>query len=121
MMAELSGALPVLQSAADAVIARVRAGSAGVWFRNGGRATQAMHFATELVGRFERERPGIRSYALVADTSLITAVANEYSFDVVFGRQIESMCRPGDVAIGLPTSGNSPNMLQGIDAAGSMG
>jgi D-sedoheptulose 7-phosphate isomerase len=121
MMADLSGVLPALQSAADAVIARVRDGGAVFWFGNGGSATQAMHFATELVGRFERERPGIRSYALVADTSLITAVANDYSFDVVFARQIESLCRPGDVAIGLSTSGNSPNVLQGIDAAASMG
>jgi len=121
MMANLSGVLPALQSAADAVIARVRDGGAVFWFGNGGSATQAMHFATELVGRFERERPGIRSYALVADTSLITAVANDYSFEVVFARQIESLCRPGDVAIGLSTSGNSPNVLQGIDAAASMG
>ncbi len=121
MMASLSGVWPALVDAADAVIERVRNGGAVFWFGNGGSATQAMHFATELVGRFERERPGIRSYALVADTSLITAVANDYSFDVVFARQIESLCRPGDVAVGLSTSGNSANVLQGIDAAASMG
>ena len=121
MMASLSGVWPALVDAADAVIERVRNGGAVFWFGNGGSATQAMHFATELVGRFERERPGIRSYALVADTSLITAVANDYSFDVVFARQIESLCRPGDVAVGLSTSGNSANVLQGIDAASSMG
>ena len=79
--------------------------------------TQALHFATELVGRFERERRGIRSYALVADTSLITAVANDYSFDVIFARQIESLCRPGDVAVGLSTSGNSANVLSPADMA----
>jgi len=110
-----------LVDAAGAVIERVRNGGAVFWFGNGGSATQALHFATELVGRFERERPGIRSYALVADTSLITAVANDYSFDVIFARQIESLCRPGDVAIGLSTSGNSANVLQGVDAAASMG
>ena len=121
MMASLSEVWPSLRAAADAVVERVRAGGAVFWFGNGGSATQALHFATELVGRFERERPGIRSYALVADTSLITAVANDYSFDVIFARQIESLCRPGDVAIGLSTSGNSANVLQGVDAAASMG
>ena len=121
MMASLSEVWPSLVDAAGAVIERVRNGGAVFWFGNGGSATQALHFATELVGRFERERPGIRSYALVADTSLITAVANDYSFDVIFARQIESLCRPGDVAIGLSTSGNSANVLQGVDAAASMG
>jgi len=121
MMASLSEVWPSLVAAADAVIERVRNGGAVFWFGNGGSATQALHFATELVGRFERERPGIRSYALVADTSLITAVANDYSFDVIFARQIESLCRPGDVAVGLSTSGNSANVLQGVDAAASLG
>jgi D-sedoheptulose 7-phosphate isomerase len=121
MMASLSGVWPSLRAAADAVIERVRAGGAVFWFGNGGSATQALHFATELVGRFERERRGIRSYALVADTSLMTAVANDYSFDVIFARQIESLCRPGDVAVGLSTSGNSANVLQGVDAAASLG
>ena len=121
MMASLTEVWPSLRAAADAVIERVRAGGAVFWFGNGGSATQALHFATELVGRFERERRGIRSYALVADTSLITAVANDYSFDVIFARQIESLCRPGDVAVGLSTSGNSANVLQGVDAAASLG
>ena len=121
MMASLPEVWPSLRAASDAVIERVQDGGAVFWFGNGGSATQALHFATELVGRFERERRGIRSYALVADTSLITAVANDYAFDVIFARQIESLCRPGDVAIGLSTSGNSANVLQGIDAAASMG
>jgi D-sedoheptulose 7-phosphate isomerase len=121
MMASLSEVWPSVLAASEAVIERVDAGGAVFWFGNGGSATQALHFATELVGRFERERRGIRSYALVADTSLITAVANDYAFDVIFARQIESLCRSGDVAVGLSTSGNSPNVLQGIDAAASLG
>jgi D-sedoheptulose 7-phosphate isomerase len=121
MMASLPEVWPALRAAADAVIERVLVGGTVFWFGNGGSATQALHFATELVGRFERERRGIRSYALVADTSLITAVANDYSFDVIFARQIESLCRPGDVAVGLSTSGNSANVLQGVDAAASLG
>ncbi len=121
MMTSLVGVWPELETTARAVIERVADGGTVFWFGNGGSATQALHFATELVGRFERNRPGIRSYALVADTSLITAVANDYSFDAIFARQIESLCRPGDVAVGLSTSGNSPNVLQAIDAAASLG
>ena len=121
MMAGITEVWPDLSRAAAAMIERVQAGGTVFWFGNGGSATQALHFATELVGRFERERRGIRSYALVADTSLITAVANDYSFDVIFARQIDAMCRPGDVAVGLSTSGNSANVLQGIDAAAAMG
>ena len=121
MMAGLVSMGPALREVAAAMIERVQAGGTVFWFGNGGSATQALHFATELVGRFERDRAGIRSYALVSDTSLITAVANDYSFDVVFARQIESLCRPGDVAVGLSTSGNSPNVLQAIDAAASIG
>lgn len=121
MMTELHSLWPSLSQAAEAVTERVLEGGTVYWFGNGGSATQALHFATELMGRFERERRGIRSFALVADTSLITAVANDYSFDVIFARQIEGMCRAGDVAVGLSTSGNSPNVLQGIDAAAALG
>jgi D-sedoheptulose 7-phosphate isomerase len=121
MMEGLHAVWPSLSQAAEAVTERVLAGATVFWFGNGGSATQALHFAGELVGRFERERRGIRSIALVADTSLITAVANDYSFDVIFARQIEGMCRAGDIAIGLSTSGNSSNVLQGIDAAASIG
>jgi D-sedoheptulose 7-phosphate isomerase len=121
MMSELHALWPSLSQASEAVTERVLGGGTVYWFGNGGSATQALHFATELMGRFERERRGIRSFALVADTSLITAVANDYSFDVIFARQIEGICRAGDVAIGLSTSGNSPNVLQGIDAAAALG
>ncbi len=121
MMGGLHAAWPSLKRAADEIVDRVALGGNVYWFGNGGSATQALHFATEMVGRFERERRGIGAYALVADTSLITAVANDYSFDVIFARQIEALCRPGDVAVGLSTSGNSANVLQGIDAAASIG
>ena len=121
MMASLADVWPALAEAAEAIVDRVRAGGTVYWFGNGGSATQALHFATELVGRFEQDRPAIRSFALVADTSLITAVANDYSFDVVFARQLEGVCRPGDVAVGLSTSGNSPNVLRGIETAAAVG
>ncbi len=113
--------VPAVEQAATAMTERLRAGGTVYWFGNGGSATQAQHFATELLGRYELERRGIRSIALTADTALLTAVANDYSFDAVFARQVEALCRPTDVAVGLSTSGNSPNVLQGIDAANSLG
>lgn len=99
------------------VVRRVRAGGTVFWFGNGGSASQAQHLAAELVGRYEHERAGLPSVALTADTALLTAMANDYSFDVVFARQLEALCGPGDVAIGLSTSGNSPNVVRGLEAA----
>ena len=100
---------------------RVQAGGTGFVFGNGGSAAQASHFSTELVGRFERERAGIRSYALVSDPSLITAIANDYSFDVAFARQTESLCWAGHVVVALSTSGNSDTVLRGVEAAAAIG
>lgn len=121
MMSGLPELWPALSECAAAVVERIRAGGTVYWFGNGGSATQALHFATELVGRFEMDRPGIASVALVADTGLITAVANDYSFDIVFSRQLEALCRPGDVVVGLSTSGNSANVLNGIEKARAVG
>ena len=84
-------------------------------FGNGGSAADAQHFAAELVGRYERERKAWPAIALTTDTSAITAVANDFGFDKVFARQIEALGRPGDVAIGISTSGNSPNVLRGLE------
>lgn len=92
-----------------------------LWFGNGGSAAQAQHFAAELVGRYERERPGLASLALNTDTSVLTAISNDYSYDQVFARQVSSVCRDVDLAIGLSTSGNSPSVLLGIEAATAKG
>jgi D-sedoheptulose 7-phosphate isomerase len=89
-----------------------------VWiFGNGGSAADAQHFAAELVGRFALERKGLRAAALSTDTSVMTSLANDYGFEEVFARQIEALGRPGDVAIPISTSGNSPNVLRAIDAS----
>ena len=81
---------------------------------NGGSASDAQHFAAELVGRFERERPELPAISLSTDTSLLTAIGNDYSFRRVFVRQLEALARPGDVAFGISTSGESPNVLDAI-------
>ena len=83
-------------------------------FGNGGSASDAQHFAAELVGRFMRERAAIGAIALTTDTSVLTAIGNDYSFRRIFVRQLEALARPGDVAFGISTSGESPNVLDAI-------
>jgi D-sedoheptulose 7-phosphate isomerase len=84
---------------------------------NGGSAADAQHFAAELVGRFERERPELPAISLVTDTSLLTAVANDYSFEHVFAKQVRALGAKGDVLLAISTSGNSPNVAAAIAAA----
>jgi D-sedoheptulose 7-phosphate isomerase len=88
---------------------------------NGGSAADAQHLAAELVGRFVRERRGLPAIALTTDTSIITAVGNDYGFDAVFARQIEALAVEGDLVIGISTSGNSTNVLAGIIRARELG
>jgi D-sedoheptulose 7-phosphate isomerase len=99
----------------------LRAGGAVLVFGNGGSAADAQHIAAELVGRFAMERKGLRAVALTTDTSIMTSVANDYRFEDVFSRQIEALGKPGDVAIAILTSGNSPNILGAIDTARGIG
>ena len=107
--------------AAAAIGSALAAGGKVLVFGNGGSATDAQHFAAELVGRFERERVGLAVLALTTDGSVLTSVANDYRFERIFARQIEALGRRGDVAVGISTSGNSPNVLAGIEAAGAAG
>lgn len=87
------------------------------WMGNGGSAADCQHLAAELVGRFERERPGLASIALTTDSSILTSVANDYGFESVFARQVEALCRDGDLLVGLSTSGNSANVLRAMERA----
>ena len=84
---------------------------------NGGSAADSQHFAAEIVGRFERERPGMPAIALTVDTSAITAIANDYDWDSVFSKQVQALGQPGDFLLGISTSGNSNNVLEAIKAA----
>jgi D-sedoheptulose 7-phosphate isomerase len=86
-------------------------------FGNGGSAAEAQHMAAEMVGRFARERRALAAIALTTDASVLTSVANDYSFDHVFVRQLEALGRPGDVAFGISTSGSSANVVKAMDAA----
>lgn len=84
---------------------------------NGGSAADAQHFAAELVGRFEAERQALASVALTTDTSILTAVGNDYHFDQIFSRQVRALGQPGDVLLAISTSGNSGNVIEAIKAA----
>jgi len=84
---------------------------------NGGSAADAQHFAAELIGRFERERPGLPALALTTDASVLTAVANDYAYEQVFAKQVRALGQPGDVLLAITTSGNSANVLAAIHEA----
>ena len=109
-------AAPIAQ-AAEAMVACVVGNGKVLACGNGGSAADAQHFAAELVGRFEMERQGLAAIALTTDSSILTAVANDYSFEVVFAKQVRALGRPGDVLLAISTSGNSGNVIKAIEAA----
>jgi D-sedoheptulose 7-phosphate isomerase len=111
------GGTDAVVRAAEVMTTALAAGGKVLVFGNGGSAADAQHFAAELVGRFQRERTGIPAIALTADSSIVTSVANDLGFERVFVRQIEALGRPGDVAIGISTSGGSANVLAGLTEA----
>jgi D-sedoheptulose 7-phosphate isomerase len=111
----------VFHRALDGMEQCLRAGGKILVFGNGGSASQAQHFAAELVNRFHRDRSALAAIALTTDSSALTSIANDSSFDRVFGRQIEALGRNGDVVLGLSTSGNSPNMVLALETAKRLG
>lgn len=88
---------------------------------NGGSAADSQHLAAEFVGRFQKERRGLAAIALTTDTSILTAVGNDYGYDQIFARQVEALTKPGDIVVGITTSGNSPNIVAAIEAAKAVG
>ena len=107
---------PIAQ-AAQAILGAITSGGKVLACGNGGSAGDAQHFAAEFVGRFERERPGLAALSLATDTSILTAVANDYAYDQVFSKQVQALGHPGDVLLAISTSGNSTSILNAIDAA----
>jgi D-sedoheptulose 7-phosphate isomerase len=99
----------------------LKQGNKVLLFGNGGSAADAQHIAAELVGRFAFDRPALPALALSVNTSCVTAIGNDYGFKLIFARQIEALGRAGDVALGISTSGNSPNVLAAVSAAKKMG
>jgi D-sedoheptulose 7-phosphate isomerase len=105
----------------SACVKAVRDGGKILFFGNGGSASDAQHLATELVVRFRKDRPAIAAIALTTDTSALTAIGNDLGFEELFARQVEALGRRGDVAIGISTSGRSPNVLKGLAAGRANG
>jgi len=106
-----------IAAAVQALLACVTSGGKVLACGNGGSAADAQHFAAEFVGRFERERPELAAVALTTDSSIITAIGNDYDFSVIFSRQVRALGQPGDVLLAISTSGNSANVLAAIEAA----
>lgn len=113
--------LPTLEQIAAVMSKAILDGKKILWCGNGGSAADSQHLAAELVGRFGRERRALPSIALTTDTSILTAIGNDYGYEHVFKRQVEALCGPGDVLIGLSTSGNSRNVCMAIEAARKLG
>jgi D-sedoheptulose 7-phosphate isomerase len=111
----------VLEAIALAMTATLRAGGKILWCGNGGSAADSQHLAAEIVGRFRRERRGLPSVALTTDTSVLTSVANDYGYEAVFSRQVEALGVPGDLLVGISTSGNSPNVVAALEAGRAQG
>jgi D-sedoheptulose 7-phosphate isomerase len=113
--------ISMVAKAGEVLVDALTQGNKALLFGNGGSAADAQHIAAEFVGRFAFDRPALPALALSENSSSLTAIGNDYGFDVVFSRQIEALGRPGDVAIGISTSGNSRNVLKAISAAKKIG
>ena len=125
---ELSKQLQELQNSSDKVekivkicITALKKGNKIIWCGNGGSAAQSQHLAAELVGRYKLNRLAMNSISLTVDTSNITAIGNDYGYDVIFSRQLEGVGKSGDILFGLSTSGNSKNVILAFEKAKKMG
>lgn len=121
VIASLEALIPTINTLAQRMIITLNLGGKIFWMGNGGSASDAQHLAAEMVGRFKRERKAFASIALNTDTSILTCLSNDYDYSVVFARQIEALCGPNDMVVGLTTSGNSLNILKGIQQAKQLG
>ncbi len=113
--------LPALTAAAEALIQAYTSGHKAIFFGNGGSAADAQHLAAEFLGRYLRERDPLPALALNANTSALTAIANDYGYEECFARQLRALSSPGDVAVGISTSGSSRNVIQALRWAGRLG
>jgi D-sedoheptulose 7-phosphate isomerase len=112
---------PLLLDACEIVTNALQSGNKIMWCGNGGSASDSQHLAAELVGRFAFNRPALASIALTTDSSILTALGNDFGYETVFERQVEALGKPGDVLIGITTSGSSPNVVRAMQLAHKMG
>lgn len=119
--AEAASLLPAVAALAARITDSLERGGTVLTFGNGGSAAEAQHFAGELLGRFRATRRPLRAIALSTDSSVVTCIANDFSYDDLFARQVEAMARPGDVVVGISTSGRSENVVRGLRVARERG
>jgi D-sedoheptulose 7-phosphate isomerase len=117
----LDECLPVLSLAAEAMVSAYLQGRKAIFFGNGGSAADAQHLAAEFLGRYLRERDPLPALALNANSSAVTAISNDYGYEHVFARQLQALAAPGDVAVGISTSGNSPSIIDALKCARRLG
>jgi D-sedoheptulose 7-phosphate isomerase len=117
----LTTLIPDIKKVAEAISECYMNGKKVILFGNGGSAADAQHIACELVGKFKRERRALEAIALTTNTSILTAIANDYDFSRIFERQIEALAQKGDVVIGISTSGKSENVIRGVEKAREIG
>ncbi len=117
----LAGQRAAIDRAGDLILGALRAGRKIIACGNGGSAAEAQHLATELVGRYFKDRRSLPAVALSADGTLVTCIGNDYGYDQVFSRQIEGLAQPGDVVVVLTSSGNSANILRALGTARQLG
>ncbi len=113
--------IPQIEQAAKLMVTALKNGNKIMFFGNGGSAADSQHLAGEMIGRFLKERKSLPAIALSTDTSILTCLSNDYGFDIVFSRQIEGLAKSGDIAFGISTSGNSKNVLLGLEKAKELG
>ena len=121
VVASLRTQQPLLRQIAEEITRAILTGHKVLWCGNGGSAADSQHLAAELMGRFRRERCGLASISLTTDTSILTAVANDYGYERVFQRQVEALCCKGDALVGISTSGTSKNVCAALETAKQMG
>ena len=117
----IDACLPQLTAAANSLVAAYRAGRKAIFFGNGGSAADSQHLAAEFVGRYLRDREPLPALALNANSSAVTAIANDYGYEFAFARQLEAFAVAGDVAVAISTSGNSPSVIQAVLTARRLG
>lgn len=121
VMGKLTELIPEISKVANEMRACIARGGKILLMGNGGSAADSQHIAAEIVGRYKKERRGLPAIALTTDTSILTSVGNDYGYDYIFARQIEALCSPQDLVIGLTTSGNSANVVRAIETAKEIG
>lgn len=121
LIAQLDPLVPAIQMIGERLRTCLQNGGKILLMGNGGSAADCQHIAAEIVGRYKRERKGLPAIALTTDSSILTSVGNDYGFNHIFSRQVEALCNEGDIVIGISTSGNSANVVAGIETARDAG